>query len=363
MHVTAIKKQLYLAAGAYALFLFVFSILLPTPQARAAVFSPERVDAGVSSVFHAAASGDALFAAPGISAMSGSPAEQPEPEPHSGPGEGDDSSRQARSQGALSGSLLGALIFGHPYQGIGSVDIVFLVLVAMLLLNIFVVRGRRARRGDDRFTAQPRNTDTRNGGDKGDREWPAPEKGGKNAWKDRLDGVTGWMRNTTPPEQNREKREVTVKDRAAAAWAYYSSEQQPEAAPAASVAEGAHVPQGFDVPDFLEGARALYVRLQKAWAAREVDSLEPFVTEAMLGLLRNQAKADPEPTPVDIMLVNATLQDVVHNDGEETAFVLFSVIMRFGAEGQPSEVDEIWRFVRGDDTGGMWRLSGIEAVE
>ena len=37
----------------------------------------------------------------------------------------------------------------------------------------------------------------------------------------------------------------------------------------------------------------------------------------------------------------------------------FSVLMRTDRD-VPVEIHEMWRFVRGRDTDGMWRLAGIE---
>ena len=80
----------------------------------------------------------------------------------------------------------------------------------------------------------------------------------------------------------------------------------------------------------------------------------------MLRLLREQAARNPTPEPVDIILVNASLQDVVQKDGAEEALVRFEAGMRMGEAGNPSEITELWRFTRGEASRGMWRLSGIE---
>jgi predicted lipid-binding transport protein (Tim44 family) len=125
------------------------------------------------------------------------------------------------------------------------------------------------------------------------------------------------------------------------------------------VATGVEIPAGFDVHEFLEGARTLYVRLQQAWASRKVDDLAPFVSARMLGLLQKQAAANPDPVPVEILLVNATLNKVAREEQTEKAEVAFSVVMRTGQEEEPAEVNETWLFMRGGDSGGMWRLTGI----
>ena len=117
--------------------------------------------------------------------------------------------------------------------------------------------------------------------------------------------------------------------------------------------------EDFDSDDFLEGARVLYIRMQEAWAARDTESLAPFMTPDMMRLLHERAAADPHPAGVDILLINATLLGLDRQGGEERADVEFAVLMRMD-RGAPMEVNEIWRFVRGRDNDGMWRLAGIE---
>lgn len=159
---------------------------------------------------------------------------------------------------------------------------------------------------------------------------------------------------------------VTVRDRAEAMWGHLAADRsgQPDRTgrQEAAVAAGARVPAGFDVNDFLDGARTLYVRLQNAWADRKVDDLAPFVSGELMAMLRGQAEANPEPSPVDIVLVNATLQDVRGDSGDQRASVHFNVLMKNAGEAQNAEVNELWTFARSTASGGMWRLTGIEAA-
>ena len=126
------------------------------------------------------------------------------------------------------------------------------------------------------------------------------------------------------------------------------------------MAPGVDVPRDFDVADFLEGARTLYVRLQQAWASRKLDELESFVSPELFNLLSEQAARDPNPTEADILLVEAELASVSRNGDREEATVNFSVSMRSGADSAPKDIRERWSFARGSARGGMRRLAGIE---
>ena len=266
------------------------------------------------------------------------------------------------------GSFLGALFFGYPYTGLSTID-----FFAMGLLLLFVVRAVAARRRDqegDRFSVD--RPDLNNNQDRpGERdERPRtrvedlrPTETGKkqdgasgnsrdNAWSRRLRGEKN-------PQRPQGGRPTTVQENAAAMWAGLSSTAQQQEVQAPSVAAGVKVPAHFDVHEFLEGARTLYVRLQQAWASRKVDALAPFISPQMLTLLQKQAAANPDPVPVEILLVNATLNKVTSENRTEKAEVAFSVVMRSGEEEEPTEVDEIWLFARGDDFGDMWQLTGI----
>lgn len=350
---------------------------------------------------HAAALGATLFgagdSAPAISAMGGRDESALSPR-----GE----SEESVAEQIFAGSYLGALLFGYPAAGFGGVDLVVLAALAYLLLRSI---GGRKERDDDRFTVHRGGMDEKNDADSdgtslgdtyGRRDIPRERREDSppaadhrdNAWSRKIRGAGGAPRDgqgseeDAPPRRNagdgnpwaresrggqddrREQRpRVTVRERAEAMWGHLGSGQsgQPgrdEKAPAGSVDEGARVPAGFDVNDFLDGARALYIRLQNAWAARKVESLAPFVEEGLMDMLRGQAEANPEPSPVDIMRVNATLQDVRGDSDDQRALVRFAVLLRTAGEAQPAEVNEVWTFARNGASAGMWRLTGIEAV-
>ena len=269
----------------------------------------------------------------------------------------------------FSGSFLGALFFGYQYQGFGGVD--FIALALFLFFVARMVAAKRRQQPHDRFSVERPDLRGRLGQGAENEEKQrtrveelrpnaSPEKGepGKNprdnVWSRRLRG------ESTGQQSAARRRPATVQENAAAVWAALGSQnQEQEETGAALVADGVDVPPGFDVNDFLEGSRTLYVRLQQAWAARKVDELAPFVSAQMLDLLQRQAAANPEPVPVEILLVNATLGSVSSGQEAEKAEVAFSVIMRTGQEEEAAEIDEIWLFARGEDSGGMWRLTGI----
>ncbi len=307
--------------------------------------------------------------------------------------QGREKSRQDLSDGSLperlfKGSLLGAVFFGYPYEGIRILDIAGLSILALFLLRLFLRGknlGKNAGNGTPpaehhRTIGEPRTPGTSTTTSPGPGE-PASGQPEEQGWKwgqerqkdgtqkngsamqdhekdapPRDDGP--WRKDPeSPPDKDSAAapRPATVKEQAAALWAYYGQNAE-QRGPATT--HGAA--QGFDEADFLEGARTLYVRLQNAWAARRVEELQPFVSESMFQLLQNQAAKDPHPAQVEILFVDAELTDMRHIDHKEQATVVFKVLLRSGQE-EPQTIQELWRFARGPESNGMWRLEGIEA--
>ena len=291
------------------------------------------------------------------------------------------------------GSFLGALFFGYPYESPGVPDMFILGALTLLLLRGVIFRGGQPRppRSDD---------DGKNGDSRGRREFRDDLRNTSRDSKDKNSKETegkgegfsweAWSRDKKSPPRQKDQdgparpddrnatnngredqrqgdggtqRRDTMEWRARATWDSLRS-QAPKPAEGA-VESGASVPGGFDVDDFLNGARTLYVRLQNSWAARDLDDLTPFVTSPMMRILREQAALDPTPGQVQILLVTATLAGIVREGDSERASVTFDALMHEGPESdtaEPANIRELWRFLRSSGTGGTWRLDGIEQV-
>lgn len=125
------------------------------------------------------------------------------------------------------------------------------------------------------------------------------------------------------------------------------------------------LPSGFDADDFIKGAKAAYSRLQSSWSRRDLDDIAQFASPAVMNELHKQARLEPEPAPVEILLVEASIVDVRDAGDERVVSVLFDVLMREDpSKEEPSQVKEIWHFNRSiSDTASFWVLDGIQQVE
>ncbi|MDR1685740.1 MAG: 39S ribosomal protein L45 [Desulfovibrio sp.] len=303
----------------------------------------------------------------------------------------------------FAGSFLGSLLFGYPYAGAGTADMAAVAVLALLALRL-VHAGRSRGRDEDRFSVAGRRGSSlespgreQDGARRDAGGSDAPDSGGAPArrsrdtvWSRRMGGgpaagddeqdaadaradlprrpdydPSGQGAGGGPelPRAGREdsRRLATARDRAEAMWGYLrSDQQQAEEAPAeAAVAPGVVLPDDFDAADFLQGARTLYIRLQKAWASRDISGLTPFVSPDLLQTLRKQAEKNPEPVKTDIIMIDAELRDVRSKGEMQTAQAAFKVLMRAGAESEPAEVAELWTFERGPESQGLWRLCAI----
>ena len=121
----------------------------------------------------------------------------------------------------------------------------------------------------------------------------------------------------------------------------------------------------FDEQEFLQGARAVYARLQEAWDDRDIEDIANFTSPELLDKLRERSKKDSKRSRTELLLINAKLMDRQHEGSRETASVDFDVLLRQGGtDREPHQSREVWHFAR-DSQGrnANWRLESIEQLE
>lgn len=134
--------------------------------------------------------------------------------------------------------------------------------------------------------------------------------------------------------------------------------------PAAVEPQAPVLPAGFDSEEFMQGAKAIYTRLQASWDKRDLDDIRSFTSPEVFAEIRQQAEEDPQPGKTEILLLNARLLEVKPTEGREVAAVLYDVMLREESEDrQAKQVREIWHFSREAAAGSHWVLEGIQQVE
>lgn len=222
--------------------------------------------------------------------------------------------------GLLAGSLLGSLLFGGGFSGGGFMDILLLGIVAFLAFKLFS-RKRAASSA-------------------------SPASAGAGA-------PAGAAAAPSQPTMFSQASEA-----ASAGWSKLQNQ------PAAQVASpaGVPVPAGFDVEEFLRGAKVVYNRLQDSWDKRNLSDIGQFSSPAVMEELRRQFAEDPTPSTTQILMLKANLLGVEEGAGEQRAQVLFEASLRESNAGMAEDVREVWHFVRQVEGDTMWRLDGIQQV-
>jgi predicted lipid-binding transport protein (Tim44 family) len=222
----------------------------------------------------------------------------------------------------LAGTMLGALFMGGAFNGIGVMDI--LIVGAAIFLISRLLRSRRQA-----VAAAQSNYTGRSAFDASAGTW------------DKLRENIGQVGGGAFTDAKSAEAEV-------------------------------HVPAGFDVQDFIKGAKIMFTRMQESWDKRDLDDIALFTGNAVLKEIERQAAEDPEPSQTDIMMINARLLGFEQNEidaedkegARDRAAVYFEVLLRESQTQDTEEVREIWHFIRHNKGAeqGEWKLGGLQQV-
>jgi predicted lipid-binding transport protein (Tim44 family) len=139
------------------------------------------------------------------------------------------------------------------------------------------------------------------------------------------------------------------------------------AAPAASLAAATApaqpaqltLPGGMDSADFARLAKQVFIRLQAANDAGDVDDLRRFTTPELFGALRTDLlERGQAKQQTDVVQLDAEVVDVAQDDGRDVISVRFHGLVREQAEAGAEPFNELWHLVR-PVQGGDWAIAGI----
>lgn len=124
------------------------------------------------------------------------------------------------------------------------------------------------------------------------------------------------------------------------------------------------VPPGFDVQEFLQGAKAAYVRMQDSWDKRDLEDLRQFTSPEVFAEIKSQAASDPTPGTTEILLLEAQLLEVKTVGNQTIATVLFDTMLREDSATAPAEqIREAWHFSRYETAGSThWVVEGLQQL-
>lgn len=126
----------------------------------------------------------------------------------------------------------------------------------------------------------------------------------------------------------------------------------------------ARLPPGLDVDEFLRLARLSFVRLQAAWDAADLATLERLTTGPLLADLREQLQARGAGlNRTDVLQLQAQLLAFEELRDAFVASVEFSGLIQEGADTGATEFRELWLLTKLKPHGGeAWQLAQMQAL-
>lgn len=121
------------------------------------------------------------------------------------------------------------------------------------------------------------------------------------------------------------------------------------------------LPAGFDAAAFERIAKMIFIRLQAAHDAADLNDLRGFTTPEMFASVRLDLQdRGAAPNKTDVVTVNAELLDFAQESDRQIVSVRYSGLIREeqGAVAQP--FDEVWHLVRPADGSRDWAIAGIQ---
>jgi len=131
----------------------------------------------------------------------------------------------------------------------------------------------------------------------------------------------------------------------------------------ASAPAAATIPAGFNQDAFAQMARALFIRMQAAYDAADLEDLRRYTTPEVFAQLRLDLQdRGGVAVQTDVQRVSAQLLEVVEEDRQQIVSVRFEGLIAESA-GEPAEpFHEVWHLVKPVDRESGWAIAGIQQV-
>lgn len=132
------------------------------------------------------------------------------------------------------------------------------------------------------------------------------------------------------------------------------------AAPATPVA----LPGGMPAADFERLAKMVFIRMQAANDAANLDDLRKFTTPELFASLRLDLQERGAAKQVtDVVQIDAQVVEVAQEKGQDIVSVRFQGLIREAADAGTEPFNELWHLVRPADGSGEWAIAGITPVQ
>ena len=126
-------------------------------------------------------------------------------------------------------------------------------------------------------------------------------------------------------------------------------------------ATAASLPEGFDADAFARVAKMIFIRLQAANDAGDLNDLRAFTTPEMFAAIRLELQErGPTAQRTDVVRVDAEVLDVTGDADRQIVSVRFHGLIREVNDGVAEPFDEVWHLVKPSDGSREWAIAGIQ---
>lgn len=116
----------------------------------------------------------------------------------------------------------------------------------------------------------------------------------------------------------------------------------------------------FDETTFLRQAKSLFIRLQAAYDAKNLNDIREFTTPEVFAEIQLQIQErGNEINQTEVMNIDAQLLEATGDPRNAIASVLFSGLIREQQEAEPIQINEIWHFQK-NIFNSNWLVAGIQ---
>ncbi len=131
--------------------------------------------------------------------------------------------------------------------------------------------------------------------------------------------------------------------------------------PAPRAVPKAFVPAAFDSEGFARIAKMIFIRLQAANDAKNLDDLRQFTTPEMFAALKmDLLERGDEAQETEVKKVDAQVLDVGSDGGQQIVSVRFTGDLVEERGGPVVAFDQVWHLVKPEDDSRSWAIAGIE---
>ncbi len=136
----------------------------------------------------------------------------------------------------------------------------------------------------------------------------------------------------------------------------------PAAAPALAAPKAA-LPADFDAAAFTRIAKTIFIRLQAANDAADLNDLRAFTTPELFASLRlDLQERGAARQHTDVVTLNAELVDFAQEAERQIVSVRFHGLVREDGSGNAESFDEVWHLVHPNDDSRSWAIAGIQPL-